>query len=201
MFEKLLNQQLVDLEGLLILNYKNLSLDENHAMIILLIMRLEKMQVAYITPQVLADYMHLDPKLIDKYVVGLLSKKMLSLEGNSLSSRPFVLVLQQLFKEKKTIKPQVEKVNLVASFEHEFARALTPIEIETLKEWKQCHYSDDMILNALKEATLSNVHNMRYIEKILIDWARHGVKQSGREKVATPQKETIELVDYPWWEE
>lgn len=201
MFEKLLNQQLVDLEGLLILNYKNLSLDENQAMIILLIMRLEKMQVAYITPQVLADYMHLDPKLIDQYVVGLLSKKMLSLEGNSLSSRPFILALQQLFKEKKTIKPQVEKVNLVASFEHEFARALTPIEIETLKEWKQCHYSDDMILNALKEATLSNVHNMRYIEKILIDWARHGVKQSGREKVATPQKETIELVDYPWWEE
>lgn len=201
MFEKLLNQQLVDLEGLLILNYKNLSLDENQAMIILLIMRLEKMQVAYITPQVLADYMHLDPKLIDQYVVGLLSKKMLSLEGNNLSSRPFILALQQLFKEKKTIKPQVEKVNLVASFEHEFARALTPIEIETLKEWKQCHYSDDMILNALKEATLSNVHNMRYIEKILIDWARHGVKQSGREKVATPQKETIELVDYPWWEE
>ena len=41
---------------------------------------------------------------------------------------------------------------------------------------------------------------MRYIEKILIDWAKHGVKKSGREKVDLKQ-EKISLVDYPWWEE
>jgi DnaD and phage-associated domain len=199
-FKTLLQQQLIDVEGLLLLNYKKIGLDENQAMTMLLIMRLEKMQVPYITIQVLADYMSLDDKLLDRYVVGLLSKKMLSLEGNSLSAKPFLQVLGQLFTKQKEVEPKPKSVNLVASFEHEFARALTPIEIETLREWKQCHYSDEMILNALKEATLSNVHNMRYIEKILIDWAKHGVKKSGREKVDLKQ-EKISLVDYPWWEE
>lgn len=199
-FKTLLQQQLIDVEGLLLLNYKKIGLDENQAMTMLLIMRLEKMQVPYITIQVLADYMSLDDKLLDRYVVGLLSKKLLSLEGNSLSAKPFMQVLGQLFTKQKEVEPKPKNVNLVASFEHEFARALTPIEIETLREWKQCHYSDEMILNALKEATLSNVHNMRYIEKILIDWAKHGVKKSGREKVDLKQ-EKISLVDYPWWEE
>ena len=88
-FKTLLQQQLIDVEGLLLLNYKKIGLDENQAMTMLLIMRLEKMQVPYITIQVLADYMSLDDKLLDRYVVGLLSKKMLSLEGNSLSAKPF----------------------------------------------------------------------------------------------------------------
>lgn len=200
MINQLMSMQLLDLEGLLLLNYKKLDLDENQTMILLLIMRLEKMQVPYITPQVLLSYMNLNDKILDRYIVGLLSKKMLALNGNSLSSQPMHQVLANIYEEEKVEAVKKEKINLVATFEHEFARALTPIEIETLKEWKQCQYSDEMILQALKEATLSNVHNMRYIEKILVDWAKHGVKTSGRERVEVPQ-EKIELVQYNWWEE
>lgn len=198
---ELLQDHLIDLEGLLVLNYKKLSLNENQAMMILLIMRLEKKQVPYITPQVLASYMNLDDKLIDRYIVGLLSKKLLSLDNNSISAKPVEKVLMNLLFGEKPVQKKKESVNLVASFEHEFARALTPIEIEILKEWKQCQYSDEMILKALKEATLSHVHNMRYIEKILVDWAKHGMKPSGREKGTIDEPSKIKIIDYPWWEE
>lgn len=202
MLEDFLKLNIIDQEGLLLLNYHHLHLDENETMILLLVMRLEKMRVPYITPKELSQYMRLDDKKIDHYVVSLLTRQFLSLDGNSLSTKPLLPLLIGLY-QKTEQKPaqEAESVNLVELFEHEFARALTPIEIETLKEWKQCHYSDQMIVAALKEATLSHVHNMRYIEKILIDWAKHGMKQSGREKVDVSVPETVKIVDYPWWEE
>jgi len=199
--EALFKMNLIDLEGWLILNYKKLSLDEKQTMLLLLVMRLEKMKVPYITPQVITSYMSLDDKTTDRYIVGLLSKKMLSLEGNSLSSKPLAAIIERSIFNESSQPQKKQEINLVSVFEHEFARALTPIEIETLKEWKQCHYSDQMILDALKEATLSNVHNMRYIEKILIDWAKHGIKKSGRERVENSRSKPVQLVDYHWWEE
>lgn len=192
---------LVDLDGLLLMKYRTLDLDETQVVILLLIMHFEKNNMPYITPQVLKPYLNLDDKILDGYIVGLLSRKLIVLNGTSLSCKPLQEVLKGTFTKKMIEDKKGKSLNLVEIFEHEFARALTPMEIETLKEWKQCHYSDQMIVDALKEATLSNVHNMRYIEKILIDWARHGVKTSGRERVEPGQAENVQIVTYPWWED
>lgn len=192
---------LVDVDGLLLMKYRTLDLDETQVVILLLIMHLEKNNMPYITPQVLKPYLSLDDKMLDGYIVGLLSKKLVVLNGTSLSCKPLIKVLKATLTNDTIAEEKPKSLNLVEIFEHEFARALTPMEIETLKEWKQCHYSDQMIVDALKEATLSNVHNMRYIEKILIDWARHGVKTSGREQVEPGQEQDIQIVTYPWWED
>ena len=56
-----------------------------------------------------------------------------------------------------------------------------------------------MILDALKEATLHNAHSFRYIEKILIDWTKNGIKRSGKEKIEAVDDE--EFVEYNWWDE
>lgn len=197
MLEDLLNNQLIDKEGLLLLNYKKLNIDDIQAMIILLVLRLEKNNQSYISINHIAQFMSSDEKIIDKNMVLLMNKQLLSFEKNSITTKPLI---EAILKVNKNYFPKEEKkdINLVDSFEKEFNRGLTPIEIEILKEWKQCQYSDEMILEALKEATLSNVHNMRYIEKILIDWARHGMKKSGRNTVSSLQK-AVDLVEYEWW--
>lgn len=200
MFEKLLNQHLIDIEGLFIYHYKKLNLNELQAMTILLVSRLEKQGQSYITPRLLSQYMSVDEKTVDRCVISLLNQQLLSLTNNSLSTEPLLKALLKLdgMSEKKV--ENKERVNLVQCFEKEFGRGLTPIEIEILKEWKQCQYSDEMILEALKEATLSNVHNMRYIEKILVDWAKHGMKTTGRQTVNSDKK-VVDLVEYDWWNE
>ena len=197
MFNKVLKEQLIDVEGLFLLHYHELNINEIQAMIILLTLRLERNHVAYITPKMLTQYMSVNEKVVDQAVISLINQQLLSFENNSISTKP---LLDALCKIGYCQEPQQEptKVNLVESFEKEFGRGLTPIEIEILKEWKQCQYKDEMILDALKEATLSNVRNMRYIEKILIEWAKHGVKRSGRDAVSSNQK-PIDLVEYEWW--
>lgn len=199
MLEDLLNNQLIDKEGLLLYNYKKLNIDDLQAMIILLVLRMEKNNQSYITPSHIAQFMTIDEKVIDRNVVILMNKQLLSLVNNSISTNPLVNAILKINKN-DIVKDEKKKINLVESFEKEFNRVLTPIEIEILKEWKQCHYSDEMILEALKEATLSNVHNMRYIEKILIDWARHGMKRTGRNTISSSEK-PIDLIEYEWWNE
>ncbi len=58
----------------------------------------------------------------------------------------------------------------------EIGKQLSPMEIELVKAWKESGYSDDLIKEAIKEAVLSNVASLRYIDKILYTWDRDGLK-------------------------
>ena len=62
-------------------------------------------------------------------------------------------------------------------FEEEFCRPLSPIEAETLSMWiDQDHHSPELIMAALREAVVSSKLNFRYIDRILFEWKRNGVK-------------------------
>lgn len=198
---KLVEHQAIDFEKLLLLSYRDLDMTEAEVVILMLVLHLEKMGEEAINPVSLSRYMSLPLKEIDQLVMKLVNRKILSIEQSTLSALPLIKKLLTSQQEQSLqVTQQQKQKSLVAMFEHEFGRALTPIELETIREWKQVGYSDEMIYEALKEATLSHVHNMRYINKILIDWAKHGIKRSGREKIERPDP-VVEIVDYPWWEE
>lgn len=198
---KLVEHQAIDFEKLLLISYRGLDMTEAEVVILMLVLHLEKMGEEAINPVSLSRYMSLPLKEIDQLVMKLVNRKILSIEQSTLSALPLIKKLLTSQQEQSLqVTQQQKQKSLVAMFEHEFGRALTPIELETIREWKQVGYSDEMIYEALKEATLSHVHNMRYINKILIDWAKHGIKRSGREKIER-QDPVVEIVDYPWWEE
>ncbi len=46
---------------------------------------------------------------------------------------------------------------MVDIFEEQFGRRLTPMEFDSIKEWVQSGYSEEIILKALKEAVKSQV--------------------------------------------
>ena len=61
--------------------------------------------------------------------------------------------------------------------EGEFNRKLTPLEKEVVVEWQDNNIPNDLIKEALKEASLNGVSNLRYIDKILIDWMKTGIRK------------------------
>ena len=75
---------------------------------------------------------------------------------------------------KKIVKSQ-EK-NIFELFESEFARPLTPMEFELINAWIESGINEDLIKEALKEATYNGVNNFRYIDKILYEWGKKGYK-------------------------
>lgn len=69
-----------------------------------------------------------------------------------------------------------DKTNIFEKIEKEFGRTLSPIEFEIIQAWIEGGISEELILEALKEATFNGVSNLRYIDKILYEWGKDGVK-------------------------
>lgn len=65
---------------------------------------------------------------------------------------------------------------LIPLIEGEFGRSLSALEYETLNGWlKQDGYAPDLIRLAVKEAVLRQALSLKYIDRILINWERHGL--------------------------
>lgn len=189
--------KLIDLKGLAILKYKSLGLKEDELIVLLVLHTLIEGNFKMITHELIGQYVNFNKQAIDSILVSLVHKNMIMVVGTHISLDLFYKKL--IFDTNHTVMNKEDGVNLIQAFENEFAKALTPMEIETIKEWKQCGYEDQMILAALKEATLHNARSLRYIEKILIDWVKNGVKRSGKEKINAIDDE--EFVEYNWWDE
>lgn len=60
--------------------------------------------------------------------------------------------------------------------EKEFGRTLSPTELEIIKAWLDNDYSEELIKEAVKEAVFNGVSKLRYIDKILFEWSKKGIK-------------------------
>ncbi len=61
-------------------------------------------------------------------------------------------------------------------FEKEFARPLTPMELETISGWlDKDQFREELILAALKEAVFAGKVHFRYVDRILLEWSRNRI--------------------------
>lgn len=68
------------------------------------------------------------------------------------------------------------KQNLYDRFEKEFGRTLSPMEYEIISSWLDSGISKELIIEALKESVFNGVSNLRYVDKILYEWNKRGIK-------------------------
>lgn len=95
-----------------------------------------------------------------------------------------------------------ESRNIFATFETELARPLSPIEYEILNGWLE-QYNKDIIIEALREAVISDAKNFRYIDRILFEWNKKGIDnleklENNRKKHIEKKNTNVELPDYDW---
>ena len=128
-----------------------------------------------------------------------------------------VIDLSNLYKKMAYLvinKEQVEEVdeskktNIYDNFEREFGRTLSPIEYELISGWLENEFTEEIILCALKEAVFNGVSNLRYIDKILYEWSKKGIKTAQdveknrvNFKEKQEKKEKLELFEYDWFED
>lgn len=88
-------------------------------------------------------------------------------------------------------------------FEKEFGRTLSPMEYEIINAWQDSDIAEETILLALKEAVYNGVNNLRYIDKILSEWSKKGIRTSddlekSRKQIKNTPKEVDDNLDYDW---
>ena len=118
------------------------------------------------------------------------------LDISSLYDKIIVMILNESETESK------ETSTIYDVIEKEFGRCLSPIEYETIKGWLDSNISEDLIKEALKEAILNGVNNLKYIDRILYEWNKKGYKKpSDVVKKRQVKEEKIDLFDYDWLDE
>ena len=102
-------------------------------------------------------------------------------------------------------KEEENKSSIYDLFETEFGRTLSPMEYEIITGWLENGYTEELITLALKEATYNGVSNLRYIDKIIYEWNKKGIKTKEdvekNKKQFKSNSEKKEIFDYNWLDE
>ncbi|GLC87517.1 DnaD domain-containing protein [Lysinibacillus piscis] len=67
-----------------------------------------------------------------------------------------------------------EPAPIFAEIEKRFGRPFSGVELQIISDWID-KYTSDLIIAALNEATVRNVQNIKYIDKILFNWEKAGI--------------------------
>ena len=178
----------------------NLTIDE-----ILLLLFLYDKDGETFNPSLIADSLNMDMLTIMKTISSLSDKKLINIKTKESKVKEEVVDLSMLF-EKITIKmmeemnSNKEETNIYEIISNEFGRKLTPMECEMIENWKKNGYSDELVIEAVREATLNGVSSLRYIDKILFEWNKKGYKNKEdlKKNKKEEKKEKIEIYNCDW---
>ena len=188
----------------LLTHYKEIGLNDREVMVLIQIL-CEAETNPYPTIAALAGRMTASPSDIEADVGSLVERKLLAIErywdsieqkwSNRYSLVGLIDELAELWaiersrklEEERTLKktqsssqpistptnPAIE--NLVRIFEQELGRLLTRLECENIDRWLSSHFSEELIIEALRRGVSAGIRNFRYLDSILREWEKKGL--------------------------
>ncbi|GAE25034.1 chromosome replication initiation protein dnaD [Halalkalibacter wakoensis JCM 9140] len=183
-------QKHITIPSLLLQYYHRLGLKEEELVALLHVQAFIDDGDGFPTPEFLSERMSYSMNECAELLGRLIRKGFLTLEKKwdeqgilfeYYTLEPLWHRLLQFVKGEEAQLEEKQKENqeglLYQRFEEEFCRPLSPIEAETLGMWiDQDKHTVELITQALREAVVSGKLNFRYIDRILFEWKRNGVK-------------------------
>ena len=122
-----------------------------------------------------------EEKVLDAYS-SLMQKKLIKVKaekdgyGKVIEKVSLDNFYNEIKNDTKTIEIENTKEDIFSIFEKNFGRTLSQMEYEIINAWIDKGFSEELIIEALKEAVYNGVANLRYIDKVLYEWNRKGYK-------------------------
>lgn len=112
----------------------------------------------------------------------------------------------------KNLETKEVKDDIFKKFELELGRTMSPMELEMINGWLNDGISEEIVLGALKEAVINGVTKFRYIDKIIYEWNKIGLKtmedvnnhmkiRNNEPKSKAVAKKEQEISDFNWLDE
>ncbi|WP_077213769.1 DnaD domain-containing protein [Bacillus dakarensis] len=170
--------------------YKQLNLNEEELVLILHVLSFQEKGNEFPTPNEISSKMTFTVTQCTELLRKLIQKGMIDIqEGYSdtgirfekYSIQPLWEKLIDVFlkgkNEVEKKQQQKDEMDLYTVFEQEFGRPLSPFECESLALWMDDDRHEPILIKAaLREAVISGKLNFRYIDRILFEWKKNGVK-------------------------
>ncbi|KKK37626.1 DNA replication protein DnaD [Mesobacillus campisalis] len=189
-FLEWLREGSISIPAALLTEYKNMHLTEKELVLLLQVLHFAEKGNEFPTPAELSGRMASSAFDCTEMLRTLIQKGFIEIKDGfspdgirfeKYSLDPFWEKLIDRFlqsrKQERVHARQVEETDLYTCFEEEFGRPLSPFECETLAMWMDDDHHDPLIIKAaLREAVISGKLNFRYIDRILFEWKRNGIR-------------------------
>lgn len=177
--DKILMCDYVAFPKVLFNSMKDYNLSISESFVLLQLWHLIYHEKKIISDEDLVEALSSDEHEILEILAGLITKNCIGYsEKNGRMTYNLEPLIDSIFTDDGKIDvPPVGKGKVFSSFESEFKRPLSPIEIDLIDEWLEIkRYPEDMIFEVLKVAVSNAKLSFKYIDHILIDWEKKGVK-------------------------
>ena len=177
--DRIFMSDFVTFPKVLFTSLKDYGLSISESFVLLQLWHLIYHEKKLISDEDLVEALSSDEHEILEILAGLITKNCIGYsEKNGKMTYNLEPLINSIFNEESDNKPIPKgKSKVFASFESEFKRPLSPIEIDLIDEWLEIkEYPEDMIFEVLKVAVSNAKLSFKYIDHILIDWAKKGVK-------------------------
>ncbi|ANZ58192.1 hypothetical protein BGL34_01290 [Fructilactobacillus lindneri] len=195
-----LNLGSINVSGFLLTNFPKLGIDSAELIIILELNYFRTQGDSFPNAQKLSTVTGLTESEVYEILHQLVAKKLISIKTSNTTNKdeyslePLINKMNQLMDNKETIpnykmdvsktKNNNEKNAKKETFDmisSEFGRMLSPLELETINAWfDEDNYSPKLVNLALKEAVLNQVYNLKYMDRILINWKKSNIQTAAQ---------------------
>ena len=149
---------------------------------------------SYLNNEDIKEKLGFDDDKIFNTFSSLLNKKFIEMDVSNKNGEVIEKIKLDPLYDRLAFSVKEEKnTNIYSVFERELGRTLSSFEYELINKWFENGNSEETIIKALKEAILNNVRSFKYIDKILYDWSKNGVKNRVKE-----EKSLEEMFEYDW---
>ncbi|KJS16282.1 MAG: hypothetical protein VR69_10300 [Peptococcaceae bacterium BRH_c4b] len=185
--------------NLLLKHYKGMGISDGEMMLLIQMLRLRhEDKEHYPTPEILCCYLSGNAEEIREALGSLQAKDMLALThyydelaDEVKTGYDFEPLFEKLsdFWASARVK-EIEKANqalargtrkkeeigtLYRSFEKEFGRPLSPIEVEKIDQWS-VQAGPLLVREALSRSVLMGIRNFKYVDSIILEWVKNNLR-------------------------
>ncbi|EXJ22427.1 Chromosome replication initiation protein DnaD [Alkalibacterium sp. AK22] len=218
--KKWINAGTTSVSNVLLMHYKAVGLTDQDLVVLIQLMSLVDQGQSFPDSRLLADRLNVSREEAYKAIHKLMTKKLVTIEtstdeeGITHDEFSFELLYDRLIRLLDQQDQQEEEETYILDskelyrlFEQEFGRGLSAMEIQTLDMWlNDDQYAPELIELALREAVLSQVYSLKYIDRILLTWDKKNIRTKAqveketkrhRQQADKQQKDETDTEDKP----
>ena len=198
----ILKSKTYEIKEELLFNYKKINITDSEFIILIYFINNSNVY----NPKEISESLNIELNSVLELVNSLCEKNIIEIKMEKINNVRTELIDLNMLYEKIALsldeKKENNNSNIFSLFENEFGRTLSPMEYEIINAWLDSGSSEELITLALKEATYNGVSNLRYVDKIIYEWGKKGIKtkedvEKDRKKFKSNSKKK-ELFDYDW---
>ena len=207
---ELLQEKPIIIPKIIFNKYKKLNITEEELILLIYMINIGN-KVTY-NPELFSKELDINKYKVMELINNLFEKQIINIvvEKNSINKTEEYIVFDLLYNKliKDIIGEEKEEEisnDIFTIFEQELGRTISPMEYDMIKTWI-IDYNREVLIEALKEAVYNGVNSFRYIDKILIEWHKKGLKTKedvikDKNNYRNKKKENVEYFEYNWLED